>query len=459
MIKIELKIILNQVPEYKEFLTVAELNESSKKLVKDFDHIELKEIGKSREGRPIYCLKIGEGKENAVLFGFPHPNEPIGSMSLEFLSRFLAENPEFTKETGYTWYLIKAIDIDGAVLNEGWFKGEFDPLKYAKNYYRCAPFDQVEWTFPTEYKKLKWDTPLPETQALMHLISELKPTFMYSLHNSLGFGGVYFYVTRGVGNLFSDLVDFIKKEELPLHLGEPELVFRKTLSKAIFQNGGIQEQYDFLEANGIEDPQEVIKTGTSSWDYLKSIAGEDNFTLVCEIPYFYHNSIEDISLTEFERRDLHIQSLEYRKNIFKHSKKFFGHIKKFCDKSTLIYRAVEDFVRRTRSWLNFALNEAKTSSMYRGKATVAQAFDSNISSRYYFLADISMIARLYEEAILIHPENEVEIVKTKKDLEKWIEQKIYELLSGIKYEIIPIQKLVRVQIGSAFITLNNLLKK
>ena len=104
--------ILNQVPEYKAFLTISELDNSSKKLAKLFDHVTLKEIGKSREGRIIYCLKIGEGKENALLFAFPHPNEPIGSMSLEFLSRFLAENPEFTKETGYTWYLIKAIDID-----------------------------------------------------------------------------------------------------------------------------------------------------------------------------------------------------------------------------------------------------------------------------------------------------------------------------------------------------------
>ena len=41
-----------------------------------------------------------------------------------------------------------------------------------------------------------------------------------------------------------------------------------------------------------------------------------------------------------------------------------------------------------------------------------------------------------------------------KDLSK----KIIELLTGIKYEVIPIQKLVRVQIGSAFITLENLSK-
>jgi len=454
----ELIEILNQIPDYKEFMTVAELDNSSKKLAKDFDQVDLREIGKSQEGRTIYCLKIGEGKENALLFAFPHPNEPIGSMSLEFLSRFLAENPEITKETGYTWYLIKAIDIDGAILNEGWFKGEFNPLKYAKNYYRPALFEQVEWTFPIKYKKLKFETPLPETQALIHLINELKPKFMYSLHNS-GFGGVYFLVSHGVGNLFVDMVNFVKRENLPLHLGEPEQSFMKKLHDGIFAEASIQQIYDSLEAQGIKNPQHVIKMGASSFDYLKSIAGKDYFTLVCEIPYFYDKSIGDTSLTEFERRDLCIKSLEYIRNIYKHSKKIFRSIRKYCDKTTRFYTVLENYLWRRGVELEMEIHDTKTSSIYEGKATVAQAFDSNVSKRFYDLLYISMIARLCNEAISNHPENEVDIANIKSDFEKWVEQKINDLLSGTKFKVIPIQKLVRVQIGSAFITLKNLSKK
>ena len=70
-----------------------------------------------------------------------------------------------------------------------------------------------------------------------------------------------------------------------------------------------------------------------------------------------------------------------------------------------------------------------------------------------------MIVRLCEEAISIHPEKRIEIIKIKNDLERWIEQKIKELLSDTKFEVIPIQKLVRVQIGSAFITLESLSKR
>ena len=454
----DLEEILNQIPNYKEFMTVAELDESSRNLAQSHDHVDLKEIGKSRGGKTINCLKIGEGKENALLFAFPHPNEPIGSMTLEFLSWFLAKNPEFTKNTGYTWYLVKAIDIDGAILNEGWFKGEFNPLKYSKNYYRPAPYEQVEWSFPINYKKLKFETPAPETQALMNLIQEVRPKFMYSLHNS-GFGGVYFYISYGIGTLYDDFVNFVKREHLPLHLGEPEAPYIKKLHDGIFQMFGIQEQYDYLIDKGIENPTEFIKNGTSSYDYLKSIASAENFTIVCEMPYFYHSSIGDTSLTDFERRDLRLQSLEYKKNIFMHAKKIYRHIKKFCNKSTRMFAAVEEYIRLTRPGLELEINVTKTSPLYDGKATVSQAFDLNVAGRYYSLLTISMVVRLCDEAISIHPEKKKEIKKIKNDLEKWIEQKIRDLLDNMKFEVIPIQKLVRVQIGSALITLENLSKK
>ncbi|MFW9867819.1 MAG: M14 family zinc carboxypeptidase, partial [Candidatus Thorarchaeota archaeon] len=294
----ELSKILNQIPDYKEFMTIAELDNSSIQLAEKFSNVQLTELGRTRENHPIYCLKIGQGEDNTLLFAFPHPNEPIGSMSLEFLSHFLAENPEFTRKTGYTWYLIKAIDVDGAILNEGWFKGEFDPKKYARNYYRPASYDQIEWTFPIKYKNLDFQTPPPETQALMKLMYEIKPKFMYSLHNS-GFGGVYFYVTREVGNMLADLIDFVKREGLPLHLGEPEAPYIKALNQAIFKLIGIQEQYDFIKANGVENPADILRCGTSSNDYLKTITYNKSMALVCEMPYFYDEAINDISLTEF----------------------------------------------------------------------------------------------------------------------------------------------------------------
>jgi hypothetical protein len=46
---------------------------------------------------PVQALIIRGGDKNRVLaFGFPHPNEPIGSLVLEFLSHKLVTDREYS---------------------------------------------------------------------------------------------------------------------------------------------------------------------------------------------------------------------------------------------------------------------------------------------------------------------------------------------------------------------------
>ncbi len=116
--------LLEGAPDYREFMYVDELNESSYSLAEEHPgEVELLRVGCSARGEPIYALRLGEGGLRAVLVGLPHPNEPIGSLTIEYFSRRLAEDDELRRELGFTWYFIKAADIDGARLNEGWFKG------------------------------------------------------------------------------------------------------------------------------------------------------------------------------------------------------------------------------------------------------------------------------------------------------------------------------------------------
>lgn len=122
----EFEKIIENVPDYKVFLTVDEMDENSKQLAKDYpDIVSIDIAGFSRQNHPIYCLKIGNGKKKAFLFGCPHPNEPIGAMTVEYFSKALAENRRFLEETDYTWYMIKSIDVDGTKLNEEWFTSGF----------------------------------------------------------------------------------------------------------------------------------------------------------------------------------------------------------------------------------------------------------------------------------------------------------------------------------------------
>ena len=96
--------VINRVPDYKEFMTVDEMNSASKALAKKYpDIVEEFEFGTTRDGDKIIGLKIGKGRQNALVFGLPHPNEPIGTMMLDYFTKELAENNKLRDELNYTW--------------------------------------------------------------------------------------------------------------------------------------------------------------------------------------------------------------------------------------------------------------------------------------------------------------------------------------------------------------------
>ncbi|MGC9086324.1 MAG: M14 family zinc carboxypeptidase, partial [Thermoproteota archaeon] len=126
--------VIEHVPSYNAFMTVEELDESAVKLAEKYpDVVKLLDIGTTREGDKIYALRIGKGKNKALLFGCPHPNEPVGTLVLEYLSWELAKNDKLREVFDYTWYIVKVADKEGLRLNSGWLKGPFTPLNYAKN--------------------------------------------------------------------------------------------------------------------------------------------------------------------------------------------------------------------------------------------------------------------------------------------------------------------------------------
>lgn len=160
--------IIDAIPDYKYFLPIEELDASSHALVAKYPSLAtIKTVGYSRDNHPIKMLRIGNGKHRARFVGCPHPNEPIGIMSLEYLSQILCSNKNLLEQLDYTFYIIKVIDVDGYRLNKGWLKGPYTPDNYIKGYFRPSLEEQPEWTFPYEYKTFKFSSPSPETKAFM----------------------------------------------------------------------------------------------------------------------------------------------------------------------------------------------------------------------------------------------------------------------------------------------------
>ncbi|WP_237562852.1 M14 family zinc carboxypeptidase [Bacillus dakarensis] len=446
--------VVERVPDYKAFLTVDEMDESSRKLALDFpDIVTVFEAGKSRDGHSILCLKIGDGPKNALCFACPHPNEPIGAMTLEYLSHELAENDDLREELGFTWYMIKCVDPDGVRLNEKWFKGPFDLYTYTKNYYRPIGYEQVEWTFPIDYKDLHFHDPLPETEALMNLIEETRPEFMYSLHNA-GFGGAYWYITNDIPELYDGLRASAVKQGIPLNLGEPEEPFITKYSDAIFKTMTIGEAYDFIEKFSGEKPS--IKNGTSSSDYASRIT--DCVTILTELPYFFDARIEDMSDSDLSRKEAIFKSVEMSKAHFARLDQMLSEIRLYITDRNPFVKLVDEVIQYIRDGSEAKLKWAESNPEFEKPAKIAEVFDNLYSAKFYNGLYFGLTVRTIEyELKRLQKEDhkdEEGILKLKKAHEnggRLLKEYCEELEKELDYSFIPIQKLVRIQVESGLI--------
>lgn len=440
-----LKKIIHEVPEYSSFMTVNELNESSKKLAEKFPNlVELSKIGRSMDNNPIYCLKIGKGSKKALLYAFPHPNEPVGSMMLEYLSEKLAKEDTFRNLYDFTWFVVKVADPDGAKLNEGWFKNPYSYLNYVLNYYRPAGNQQVEWTFPIEYKTLKFDKPIPETRALMNIIETEKPDFIYSLHNA-GFGGVYYYITEEAPILYPIYEKIVKDLELPMNFGEPETPFMKKIADAIYSLPTTEQSYDYYEKYSDKDPAELIKSGESSYGYAKKF-NPHLFELVCEVPYYYDPRIEDTSPISKSRRELVLEQLHFSEEDHKKTKSTLDSIKNLITVQTRFQEALEYFLEVGEKALKAEKKWAETSEELNRKATVAEEFDNLLASRTYQLFKWGILRRMllanYEKT------KEPKLSEVARKVSDHITQNYEKLEKKLKFNVIPVKKLVQVQLAA-----------
>jgi hypothetical protein len=445
---VDLKAIAADIPDYQVFLTIDELNASSHALVEAFpDLASIRVVGNTRRGDPIELLTIKGGEKQAFVFGGPHPNEPIGTMAIEYLSKKLCEDATLRQELGYTWHFIKSIDSDGMRLNEGWFKGPFTPTNYARHYYRPEPAAQVEWTFPIDYKNLHFHAPLPETEALMKVIDEVKPTLLYSLHNA-GFGGVYYYVGRECAPLYPVFSEIPEWFNLTLDLGEPEVSYARVFAPAVFEWLSVEENYDHLESVGIEDPSQVISSGGSSVGYAKPY---NSFGLIVELPYYDEPRVNDQTLTDEVRRDALIEQLDvadaFGNWMAERLEKAQPHLKL----NTAVRSATETFVRLGVGWRDAERKYVMSNDETLRKATVAELFSIQLSGHFYHILILGMCVRIFKEEVAAGNDDPV-ILELAAETSAWLEAVGAEFEAQLEYRALPIRSLVGVQVCAGLAT-------
>lgn len=444
----DLRQIASEIPDYSVFLTIDELNESTHRLHAEYpDLTSVRVVGHTRRGDPVELLTIRGGERQAFVFGGPHPNEPIGTLTVEFLTRRLCEDAALREELGYTWHFIKSIDSDGMRLNEGWFKGPFTPTNYARHFFRPAMFDQVEWTFPIEYKTLRFDQPMPETEALMKVIDEVKPDLIYSLHNA-GFGGVYYYVSEPCSPLYQTFHALPEWFGLALDLGEPEVPFAESFAPAVYGMISTGKFYDYLEQNGVADPATAIQSGTSSAEYSLKYG---SFFLVVEMPYFDDPRVNSQESAGMQRRDAILKGLDIQDEFDDWTSAQLELIRNDLRLETPISRAVHGFISAGKSYRDAERQWAEKSEDTERSATQAEVFSNLLGKPFYRLLIHGMFTRMLGDEIAAGNTSPAIAAAHAAAVER-LENAGAQLERDLDYRALPIRSLVGVQICAGLAT-------
>jgi len=446
--------ILTDIPDYQMFLSVDELNAALLQLKHDHPGVvQVSEAGRSRAGKPLLYATIGNGSRHALFYGCPHPNEPIGAMMSHYMARAIAEDEAYREALDFTFTIVPVVDVDGTQLNEGWFKGPFTLYHYARHFFRPMPQAQVEWTFPMDYKQYRFDSPMPETQALMRIIDETRPKFIYSLHNA-GFGGAYWYMSLSQSQeTYKALYAACESARVPLDLGEPEMPFAVPFAQAVYKMPYASDMYDYFEQYSSGDPAVKMSGGECSGAY----AGKNTMQLVTELPYFYETRVQSQRELLYPRAEAVAQKLALQEEHLAALGSGFEAIRDGCAANN----PFAQMLGYTLGYLPASIEGERAfirgNERFKQPCTEAEAFSNLEMTRFYQLLNWGMLIRAAEwEEVRGGICDTGALANTKEQGEEILRQEAESLESALDYSVIPIRDLVAVQLASGLEILERL---
>ncbi|WP_435362288.1 M14 family zinc carboxypeptidase [Haloarchaeobius sp. DFWS5] len=440
------------VPRYESFFTVTEHRERGRELADEYDHVTYEEHGESADGETLWTVTVGEGDRSALLFGAPHPNEPMGSMTIDFLTHELAANDDLRASLDYEFICMPVADPDGVRRNQGWFDGPFTLSNYAQNFYRPPPDEQVEATFPIEHEDYAFDEPIPATTVLAEVIDEHSPEFIYSLHNT-AFGGCYYYLTEPLEPIHDLLLSIPGDYDVPLDRGEPEAFDTEVYDDAIYELFTFDDMYESVRGDG--PSLEEVLFGGNAYDYASRRDGDsDVVQFVAELPYFLDPRVQDQTELDRSREAVIREGVQHRRTLLRELRAAAQSIAEYLPDTAMAEEAVGaiyHFDRVCDDKLEWAAEAEETNE----PATVATHVDERFLRQYHLLTYLGMLLRVIDQAAMGADEDvRSRLMDTKAALEAVLTDRLGEMQSNLDYETIPIWKLVAIQARAGLVCLD-----
>ena len=434
--------ILKDVPNYTSFLTVKEI-ESLAVNFKQCPPVEERIIGKTAENKPLKMYTMGNGEKTALIIGVPHSDEPLGSLVTTYFIDWMAKHPK-VDFFGWKWLIIPVLEQRGMRMNEGWFSSWDSLVDTAKSYFREPTENQYEWTFPFEYKNYKWVQPRPESIAVKDVLKAEKPSLLCNLHHS-GYYDTYFYFSKGLPEAYPRLRKLSNNLGLPLSTSTPDVPFGEILTTGFYQMYGLKDYIDYYTKHEPENLLTMRRGASSDEWYSDAIGG---FSFNCEVPLFDSSVKRDsqVSRRKLEvllarRRRKRASTIDYCITVLTKMEPFFNL------SNPLLLDSVLKKVANAKLELESA--EARIQAAGSRNATNFEVFDNDLMVD---VANLLLLGQLWRVAKTIQRNQRTSQMR---NVALGINGKILALAKKVNrrggFVPIPLQKLVKMQLGSILI--------
>ncbi len=434
--------ILGDVPDYSRFLRMNEIEEFARNFGQ-YSSIEERTIGKTADNKPLKMYTMGNGEKTALLIGVPHSDEPLGSLVTTYFFDWMAKHSE-ANFFGWRWLIIPVLEQRGMQMNEGWFSNWGSLVDTAKSYFREPTENQYEWTFPFEYKNYTWAHARPESNAVKEILKEEEPDLLCNLHHS-GFYDTYFYFSSDLPEAYPRLRELSDKLGLALSASNPDVPFAKVLTPGFYHMYGLRDYIDYYTKN---EPEHLLtmKRGSTSDEWYQDMIG--GFSFNCEVPLIESSMKKDDKISNHKlqnllekRRKKRATTIQYCINVLIKLEPFF----KLSD--PLLLGSVLKHIANAKLELESAT--ARIQAAGNRNATNFEVFENGLMVDVANLLLLGQIWRVTETIRRNQRKSYAENITLR------INRKIITLAEQTNrqggFAPIPLQKLIKMQLGSILI--------
>ncbi|MFE1441239.1 M14 family zinc carboxypeptidase [Streptomyces sp. NPDC058739] len=266
---------MSLLPELR-YPTLPELISSARTLaVRHPGLCALRQVGVSREGRPLHLLSVGRAGRAVLVVAGAHANEPAGGPTLLALAeRVLYER---VLRDGTSWHFLLCADPDGASLHVT--PAPRSLLDYHRGFFRPAGPEQPEWS-PSV---LPPDRLPPETRTLTGVIDELRPYLQVTLHGT-DLGGSWVQLTKDIPGLAEPFAKSAAELRIPVEAGASDAAGWPASGPGVHVMPTVE--------SGVAYPSMPDDARNSTWYHAHRYGG---LTAVVEVPMWASDLVDDVA--------------------------------------------------------------------------------------------------------------------------------------------------------------------